>query len=158
MEIKQVGLLLMVALGLIVGLVLITPTADNIAQSTQTVTFSNYTVTTGTVAAPATLTGFQEVVGTYTIVNYTNAAVPPTGNVTMSSGIVNNVKVLRLVTTNASWANTRVVINATTIYPAGYIEDAGGRAIAPLVIIFGAIALAVVALLPSIKDTIALGR
>lgn len=142
----NVGIVLMTFLSIIVGLILLSGTFDFIGQATKTFTLRNYTFTFPAAGSTVDLYG-QELINTAVITNRSNNAVVPASNYTISEGIssVDGLKRIRL-TANAGYFNN-VAVNASYDYGhVGYIDDAGGRSIADLIPIFGAIAILVAAL------------
>lgn len=141
------GAVIMVFLSVIVGLILLSGSFDYIGQATNTFTLSNYSFTFPAAGTTIDLYGQELVAGTAAITNRSNNAVVPASNYTISEGIssVDGLKRIRL-TANAGYFNN-VVTNASYNYGhVGYIDDAGGRAIADLIPIFGAIAIIVAGL------------
>lgn len=140
------GLILMTFLSIIVGLVLLSGTFDYMGQATNTFTLSNYTFTFPAAGSTVDLYG-QELINTAGIINRSNGAVVPASNYTIFERVspVDGVKRIAL-TANAGYFNS-VVTNASYDYGhVGYIDSAGGRSIADLIPIFGAIALIIAAL------------
>lgn len=141
------GLILMTFLSVIVGLVLLTGSFDYVGQATNTFTLSNYTFTFPAAGSTVDLYG-QELINTAGIINRSNGAVIPASNYTIAEGIstVDGLKRIRL-TANAGYFNGALA-NASYDYGhVGYIDNAGGRSIADLIPIFGAIAILVAALI-----------
>jgi len=154
-----IGLLIITAVTIIVGLVLLTGTSPFIGTATTTGT-ANYQVTPN----PSTsidLLG-QELITLTSVINGSGAAVDCSANFTIAEGVSPRTGTKRILLTNTTgtkWCGngaTTALVNVTYTYgPEGYIDDAAGRAVAPLILIFFALAIAVVALIPSLRSGIA---
>jgi len=154
-----IGLLIITAVTIIVGLVLLTGTSPFIGTATTTGT-ANYQVTPNP-SGSIDLVG-QELITLTSVINGSGAAVDCTSNYTIAEGVSPRTGVKRILLTNTTgtqWCGhgrTNALVNLTYTYgPEGYIDDAGGRAVAPLILIFFALAIAVVALIPSLRSGIA---
>lgn len=151
-----VGMIIIAAIALMIGASAWTAVGSDIGTMTKTFTITNQSVTTGANGAYVDLTG-QELIGVALVNNHTcpNANADGTGcvNVTISEGIstVTGYKRIRMLTNNATWATKPV--NVTYTYGAeGYVDDAGGRAIVPLILVFFAVLLVVIALTPALRS------
>ena len=153
-----VGVLISLFIAIIVGLILIQPIATNVEQGTQAVkgltTATNYSVT-GVKDTKVALRG-QELGAVTIVVNATTGATIPAANYTIAECVrpTDGLKgicytALDDYTTGAIAASGPVKVTYT-YYPDGYMDDSASRSIFPLVILFAALAIAVVVLVPII--------
>jgi hypothetical protein len=150
MENKGLGMLVMIAVALIVGLILFQAVAANVSQSTgsngaTSVVNASYTAILNT---NVEITG-QELVSVGGVVNITTGVAIPAANYTVSECVrtSDNLKGICLKTTGTAFnAPIGQVAVSYTYYPVGYIDDAGGRAIAGIIVLLLAVALAVIVL------------
>ncbi len=145
-----------VFVGAIIAIVFLASIADSVFVQTNT-----FTVTNETVTAPATnnslaLTGRELVSGTTPITtnssNGTSANLQLEG-VIVETTIINGIETvaLRINQTGDSFAGTP--INVTYDFqPGGYLSSSSDRAIAALIVIFGALGALIFVLIVFIKD------
>ena len=148
-----VGLFMALFISVIVGLVLFQGSAVFVAQATDTQVSNNRTYTLGAIGTTIDLAG-QELIDTPVVTNATNSAqIVPTSNYSITEGIstITGLKRIRLTSLGGNYSSTSVNISYT-FGPEGYIDDAGGRSVADLVLIFSALLIAVVALTPSLRE------
>lgn len=151
---NYIGTLLLVAVGLIVGLVMLSAISNDINTVTTTAAVNNRTYTAGAVGTPTEITGYQEVQGTYVLSNSSGATgAILVSNLTLASSVASGTKKLYLNTIDAKWAGKSINVTGT-LEPYGYAGDSGSRAIVPLILIFSVIGLIVFALYPTIKSGI----
>lgn len=154
MEIKQVGLMLLIAIGVIIGLTMLQPIASNVASTSTTYAVANQSVITPANGAYVALTG-SAVVGTPTVVNASSPTLITTGY-TIGSRVVNDKKTLVFTNNNASSVGS--VLNISYTYePDGYITDAAGRSVTSLIVILAGLAVLVFAMLPAIREKFGMG-
>ena len=155
---EGLGIFLSVFIVVIVGIALFTPAAQNVGGITNELTNVNLSVTAAATGASVDIVG-QEIFGTPVVINATaggdnETAADPTDvaffeNVSTSTGL----KTITMVTNNASWAGTAVVV--TYNYGAdGFIDDSGARGVANLIAIFFALAIMGVALIPAVRSKV----
>ena len=152
----NLGMILSVFIGVLVGAVLMTSVASFVGTATGT-GHQNDTLDGTSTTAPASgavidLPG-QELLSTAIVVNATSGAAVPATNYTIDEGLsaTTGLKTIRYTTTtNGNFASEAVNISYT-FGPDGYIDNSGGRAIASLIVLFMALGIAVVALIPSIR-------
>lgn len=141
-----VGLFIIVFVALIVGLALIVPTAQNVGQSTQTLTFTNQSFTLPALNGIIVLNGqaannvvvFNRSAAVYVLVPATNYTIT---NYDVSTGTLRTT--LKLI--DATFANNAA--NITYISePIGYVTDSGSRSILTLIVIFTAIGILAIGL------------
>ena len=148
---QTMGIILMAFLGVIVGLVLFQASAGQVGRTHIQVVLVNGTYTSGANGASVDLIG-QELLSTPYVINQ-SAPVNVGGNFTIYEGVspTTGVKTIRMKTINETWASKG--INVSYTYGAdGYIEDSGTTAIAGLVVIFAALAVAMVVLVPTLRS------
>jgi hypothetical protein len=150
MEKFNLGMMIVIAFGIIIGLSLLTPISNNVNSLTSTQSVVNLTTTSGAINTPVTITGYQGVVGSYVIYNSSGTSIP-NANMTLSSATVGGQKVLVLTTLVGPWNSTTVKINAA-LEPMGYLEDGASQTIALLIVIFASLGIAVFALYPIMKE------
>lgn len=140
------GILVIVAVGLIFGLIVLTSIADqvNVATTTRTLTLFN---TTG----GAALTQYQAINAGYKVVNSTGYADIPASNVTIIPSITGVQQTLKVNVIDPKWTGQPLLINGT-VEPVGYVTDAGSRSVVSLIVIMAALALLVFSLLPTLKE------
>jgi len=149
---EGVGMILIVAITLIVGLILFTAIAQEVGTSINTVEVANQSIATVVNDTAQYLTDYRAISGVV-IFNETGDAIVPASNYTITNNVLNP-------TTGA--LSVRIVPSTTPDYksawkvsgtaqPLTYIPDAGGRALAGLIAIFFALGVLVVALTPSLR-------
>jgi len=154
-----IGLLIMTAITVIVGLILMQGSATNVGQTSTTYTFEqddggNFNITIGAAGAIQDLVG-QDLIGTATVVNASGDAVDCSANFTVSEGVSTTTGVKTIIGTTAptgsvSWC---AIMNVTYTYgPDGYINDAASRTVTTLILLFMALSIAVIALIPVTRD------
>lgn len=153
-DFKMVGVILTVFVGIVVGLAIFTGGISTpVAQITQTVS-ETQTITMPATTTPVTLRG-QAATGV-TVINATNASqTVPASNYSVANYVVSNgALITQLSSTGAGvWNGTSVNVSYTS-EPYGYARDAGSRAMTSLIIIFAALAVAVFAMTPVLRNGI----
>lgn len=155
-QVAIVGTLILTAVGLIVGLVLLSDSiSDNSAQLTTTRTVLNDTNTLPAIGLYVDIDECVNYGGSYTptLINVTSGVAIPATNYTFTTRIspTSSLKVLTI-RSNGGYYATQSVNASYECLPQGYAEDAGTRAIAPLIILFCAITLVVFALVPVLRN------
>jgi hypothetical protein len=138
---------------IIVGLALLTSSTTNIGQSVNTYAYAENGVVPAAAGEIKWMTG-QSLLSTPTVINQ-SAVQNCASNVTFAEGVnpTTGVKAIKM-TTNALWTTAECSkLNITYTYGGdGYIDDSGGRAIANLIPIFFVLAIAIVALVPTLRN------
>lgn len=159
------GLVISAAIVLIVAIILFQASAENIGGVTTTGTWNTSTksgVSTGyalTAAGTVTVLTGQELLSTPAVWNQ-NGSYDCSSNVTIAEGVSTTTGTKRiLMTTNAGIDENDLGyctnVNVSYEYaPEGYIDDAGGRSVATIVVLLTALAVAVVALVPTFRSGI----
>lgn len=147
-----IGTIVVVFITIVVGVILFQTIAQQVGESTNTVSI-NKTLSTAVNGTAQYLTDYRSVSsvivynttggivgsGNYTVVN--NAIDPTTGSLSIS------------ITPDASAGYAGYVWKlAGTAEPVDYIGDSGGRTVATLIVVFFALAVLVVALYPTMKS------
>ena len=151
-----IGSLVVVAVAIILGLVLLQSSAQNIGGviPSSTTAANNVTYTTGANGAIIELVG-QELVGTPIVTNSTNSSkIVEAANYTIAECVraSDSLKGICYTTNTVSYQSTPVNISYN-YYPAGYADDAGSRSIIGIIILLAAVAIALIAL-PNFKGVL----
>lgn len=151
----NLGIILTAFIILIVGLALFLAIAQTVGESTNTLTYNSTALgTAGRITFPAAgasidLTG-QELESTPTVV-FSNGTLCGADNYTITEGISNTTGVKTILFTTLD--NAGAIANVSYVYgPDGYIESGASRSIAGLIAIFFALAIAVIALEPTMRS------
>lgn len=144
---QSLNSLIYIFIAVIVGVILFQAVAQQVGTSTNTVTI-NSSQTLAANGESIYLTDYRALSGV-TIVNSSDqSATVGAGNYTVTNNVVyNGALAVKVTTDDAEFAEEGVYIQGTA-QPLTYIDDAGGRSMALLVVIFFALAVAVVALSP----------
>lgn len=147
---NRVGVFFVVFISVIVGLSLMGVIANNTNQVTSTAYLGNYTVTAGAVNASVNVIG-QTALANIVITNRSDGAVISTTHI--SNDIVNGQAVVRMRLNDTLKAYAGQGVNVSYTYePTGYLRDSGSRAVTSLILIFFCLAIAFVALYPTLKE------
>lgn len=144
----------MVFIGAIITITLMIVIGNAIVPQTTIITKTNVTVTGANVNATLDLTG-RQIVTTVAIVNATNGTKTLVGlGGSLQTGIGSNglLSVQLLLNDTASAYAGQSINVSYTANPDGYISDSGGRAIARLILIFGALAIMVFVFVVFMKE------
>ena len=147
----KIGLILTLFIGAIVGIVLLQSTAQQ-TDSSLSIRQYNATVAAPALNAKKDLVG-QEILSTPLVYNTSSGTALAATNYTVAEEVstTDGLKRIVLTTKSAEWAGRN--LNISYDYGAeGYIEDAGSRTVFNLVILFGALAIAVFLLVPSLRE------
>jgi len=137
---------LYVFIAVIVGVILFQAIAQQVGTATNTLTV-NSSETLGANGASIYVEEYRALIGV-TIYNATDYAEIDSGNYTITNNVLNNgALAVKITTDDAEFASKAVYVTGTG-QPLTYIADAGGRSMASLVVIFFALAVALVALYP----------
>lgn len=148
-----IGMFLAIFIGVIVGLILFQASVDQAAGTLNSVYAANKTYTLS--ATTQDLIG-QELLDTPVMTNATGGELISSTNYTIFEGIssTTGLKTVKMTgTPSALWTGKSVNIS-WTYGPNGYIEDTGSRSIVGLIAIFAALAVATVALVPTLRSGI----
>ena len=144
-----IGLIIVVAIAIIIGLIMFQAIASNVETGTQAVKGATVTTNYNTVGILNTnveLPG-QELVSVQAVTNRTDGVAIAAANYTIAECVraSDNLKGICYTRLGDGAESPLDAVNITyTYYPAGYIDDAGGRAIAGIIVLLAAIAIAFV--------------
>jgi hypothetical protein len=148
--------LILVAITLIVGMILLQASAQNVGSATNTVNLENRSLAAVTNLTAQYITDCK-VLTSVKIWNATGDLLIPATNYTLTNNVVyNGNEAVRIVPAATTGAGTHYNEGVWTVdgvcQPLGYIADSGGRAIAGIIVIMFAVAIAVVALTPTLRS------
>jgi len=155
-----IGIILLTFVAILVGVILFQAIAQQVGSSVTTGAFYNTTIGTLNAGDSYVFTDYKLLDGV-TVTNSTDGVLVPATNYTITNNYISNGALSVLFTLNAGeFDGESFNVSATTAHPTGYISDSGGRALANLIPIMFALALAVVALVPTLRSKIidALGK
>lgn len=158
-EMNMVGVIVVIAITLIVGAILFQVIQQEVGLSTSTRTVANESVT-GTLVNDTALyiTSYRSISGV-TIFNATNDLAVGSGNYTIATNVIDPTTGGLAISVTPTVSATPVLgyLEGTwtidgTAQETDYIDNAGARAMASLIGIFFALALAVIALTPVLRE------
>lgn len=132
----QIGLVIVIFIGVIVALIMIQAIAPTIGQTTTQGTMVNQTVTLGASGASVYVKGIQYFSGT--VMNGTTTVSASNYTITNYNVDSGELAVKITSTTGSLWASQKVNLSGT-YEQVGYATDSGSRAIINLILIFAAI-------------------
>lgn len=147
-EVNMVTTIIIIFVTLIVGVVLFQVIAQQVGDSTNTITV-NSSETLATNGNSIYIEEYRALTGV-TIYNASDYAEITDGNYTITNNAINPTTTdlsVKLTTDDAEFGGNAVYVTGTG-QPLDYIADSGGRVVASLIVIFFALAIAVVALYP----------
>ena len=138
-------------IGVIITIVFLATIGDSVFTQTTTASQTNLTVTASAINVSQSVVG-RDLILAISVINSTNVTLIDSG-VNLTDGIVNGVKTV-IVRINDSVPDLDgAEINLTYTYnPDGFIDSAGGRSIADLIPLFGALAILIFGLVTFLKD------
>ncbi len=151
---NALGILLITAIGIIVGVVLFQVIAQEVGSSTNTVAVVNVSLGTADNATTVYLTDYRSI-SSVVIYNESGTEIVPANNYTVTNNDLNDDQALSVsvlpISANNEYQGYTWTISGTA-QPVTYIADSGGRAMAGLIVIFFALAVAVIALEPTLRS------
>jgi len=151
-----IGVLLLTFIGVLVGLILFQAIAQEAGSSTNTVALVN--VTTGANNdTTAYLTDYRAISGVI-IVNGTDGIDVNSGNYTVTNNVIDPttgglaVSIVPVADDLGEWSGDWLI--SGTAQPTTYIASSGARAITGLIAVFFALAVAIVALVPTLRSEV----
>jgi len=149
-EVKMGGIIV-IAIGLIVGAILLQASAQNVGQVRDTVTLANKSFTLAAEGSSVYLTGYRAV--TDPVIFNATGTVVPAANYTVTNNVVYNGALAIQIETAAanSFANDSANISGVA-QPLTYDTTASGRSVAYLIIIMAALSLAAFAIGYAMKN------
>lgn len=150
----NISLMILVAVGVIVGLIMLQAAASYVGQSTSTSSWANKTITLSS-GTYTDIQGAQTAIGTYILYNQSsNTSTIGATNLTVVERVGDDgQKTVAIKVLDARWNGRNVNITGE-FGPDGYIEDSGGRAITGLIVLFGALAIGIFTMVPSVRNII----
>ena len=151
----NLGIILVSFIAIIVGVVLFQAIAQEAGSATGLTSLTDYSLGTQTNATTYYIDNYRDL-GTYTI--YGNGTVAPValtaGNYTVVENIVNPTTGALAVSILPASEYTATVwqINATDVQASTYVSDSAARSIVGLIAIFFALAIAIIALEPTLRS------
>lgn len=157
-KVAGIGGLILVAITIIVGVILLTASAQQTGTITNTNTLVNQSLGTLTNGTALYVTNCRAL-ESYTVWNATGDQVVDSSNYTVTNNVLNpitgalSVRVDPQVTVGfvSAWDTGTATLDAVC-QPLTYETSSGGRALVGMVLIFFALAIAVVALMPVLKE------
>jgi len=153
--VQGLGMFLMVFIAVVVGLILFQVIAQQVgSSSTQVLINSTLTITNDTISV-----GYIDyrAISDVIIVNNSDNALIDTANYTVTNNVINptNQQLATSIVINPDYLHTlREWRISGTAQPTTYIADSGARSIAGIIAIMFALAIVVVALVPSLRSEI----
>ncbi len=149
-----VGMFISIFIGIIVAMAFFSGgITQNIGALTNTNTIVNQTQTFPASGSTITLTG--QAASSLIVINGTaggGAIVVPASNYTVTNYVVSNGQLVTTLKSNGGLWDSSVVKVSYISEPQGYETDAGGRAMIQLIAIFAALAVAIFALTPVLRE------
>ena len=156
-EMNMVGYMIVIAVTLVVGLVLFQVIAQEVGESTSTVTLANQSLTGAAVNDTAQYITNCRALSDVKVFNATGDVEVGSGNYTITNNVVyNGALAVQIVPGVSATPELGYKVGVWTIdgtcQPLDYIADSGGRAMASLIVIMFALAVLVVALTPTLRS------
>lgn len=146
------GMILLMFIGVIVGAIFLVAIAQQIGTSTNLDSYGNVTIVPGANGNTNIITTYRAF-SNVVITNATDgAAIPATNYSVANNQITNGALSVVITTVDNSTADSAGWNVTATAQPLGYIPDAGARSVTALIVIFFALAIAVVALEPTLRS------
>lgn len=152
-QVEGIGIVLYAFIGIVVALLLYTSIGQIVGDSTgaNPVTKANYTIVAPASGSTLDLPG-QELINVPVVTNRTDGIVISTGNYSIYEGVGSSgSKAIIYKSLSTQFAGKNVNISYQ-YYPDGYIDDAGARSLALLIPVLAALAIAVIALVPALRN------
>ena len=152
-EMSGLGLVIIVAVTLIVGLVLFQVIAQEVGDSTNTVTLANQSLTSTVVnGTPQYITNCRAL-ASVVVFNETNNVELGSGNYTFTDNSLDSTGSLSVKVDPTATAGFKSKWKVSgTCQPTTYIAEAGSRSVAGLIVVMFALAVLVVALSPTLRN------
>lgn len=154
-EIGMFGIILVTFMAIIVGVVLFQVIAQEVGSSVNTVPVVNVSLGDASNDTTVYLTDYRSI-SDVVIFNESADAIVPAGNYTVTNNVLNDdqalsISVLPTTGDYNGFDGFEWTISGTA-QPVTYIANSGGRAMASLIVIFFALAIAVIALEPTLRS------
>jgi hypothetical protein len=159
-EMGMIAVFIGIFVAVIVGIALFQASAQQVGEASDLFTLENVSMPSAAVAGEAQyLTDFKSISG-LVVFNATNDVEVPSSNYTATNNVIDpttgglSVNITPIVTgLNNTWAAGTWTVDGTGQTPE-YISDSGARAVARLIIIFFALAIAVVTIIPTLRSKV----
>lgn len=148
----QIGVILTVFIAVIVGVILFQAVAQQAGEGTNTLTLSNVTFTSAANGESVYLD--YRAISDAVITNASGGEVVAAGNYTITNNAIDpsdSTLSVQVQTDDAEYASASLNISGTA-QPQTYIADSGARSVAGLIAIFFALAVAIIALVPTLRS------
>jgi len=149
-----IGVIILVAVAVIIGAVILNTSADNLAILTQTVNTVNKTFTAPAINGNLTVEG--QAVTSVIATNASSGTLIPASNYTITNYVLSNGQLISTFTSlggDGGWQGKSINLSYT-YEPFGYDRNSGNRSVIGLVVVFFALAIAVVAITPVFQEKI----
>ena len=150
----NVGVLIVAFVTIVVGVALLVVVAQQVGQTKDTVAVVNKSLGTADNETTVYLTDWKSI-SSVVIYNESGTEIVPANNYTVTNNVVYQgalaISVLPDGSNNAAFQGYTWTISGTA-QPLTYVSDGGSRSIVTLIVIFFALAIAVAALYPVVKD------
>jgi len=143
--------IIIVFIAVVVGAIFLQTIAQNVGETTNLATLVNHTETLGANGDSIYIEEYRALSG-ITILNTTDGVEISSGNYTITNNVISDGALTVKVTTDTTEFESVSVEISGTAQPTTYIDSAGGRSMASLIIIFFALAVGVIALYPTLKN------
>lgn len=151
-ELNFAGIIVLTAIAVIIGLSLLGTVATDTGKMLNTETLVNGSYAIGSVIGGITWIQGQELLSTPVVYNATDGTVINSGNWTITEGVnpTTGNKQIKYTKLSNNFNGT-VKLNYNYGHE-GYVEDVGSRATVPLIILFFALLIMVIALVPVLRS------
>jgi hypothetical protein len=152
----DVGVLIMLFVGVIVAVTLLQSSAQNLNSAVNTVAVANQSIATVVNGTAQYITNYKSI-SDVVIINETGGVVIGAGNYTITNNVIyNGQEAIKIVPeTTAAFKSAWKV--SGTAQPLGYIAESGSRGVTNMIIVFAALAIAGAVLVPILKNKGAFG-
>ncbi len=151
------GALIVVFMAIIVGVVFFQVIAQEVGRSTNTVTLENVSLGSAAVDDTAQYLNYRALSGVV-IFNATGDVPVPTSNYTVTNNVINPTTGALSVSITPNTPSAGYELGVWTVdataQPTTYVAESGGRAVVGLITIFFALAIAIVAIEPTLRSRI----
>jgi len=148
--------IVIVFIAVVVGAIFLQTIAQNVGETTSTDVLLNDTQTLAANGSSIYLTNWRSLTDVIikNATNETAVAIPSTNYTVTNNVVYNGALAVQITTTSADTSNyaSQSVNISGTVQPLTYIDSAGSRSMANLIIIFFALAVGVIALYPTLKN------
>lgn len=152
-QMQGLGILLITFLTVLVGAILFLAISQQVGSSTQTGTLTNYVISAPINGGTYNLTGYKSLTGV-TVTNHTDGVAIAAGNYTVTNNALKDGNLIVQIKLNSAEFQS-VEWNVTgTVQATDYIDSSAARSMALLIPIFFALAIALVALVPTLRDEV----